>query len=218
MEGGWRLLIFVFFFRCWFGCWCWTKHQFVSKILTDILFYVQDIPQSTRTISGNNHIKWCQWEHLLDRILKGLRVRGAGLKLFRVSIENLTCHLCIGCSLPLINKGTTLCVITYIFGTSYSFRLVHSNSGIHYMYVFNATTVTWLLYFAYFYSNSNQQKKPQSNHVVPFKSNSNRSKHSKGKVLLCFSPQNSDSYYSVIGNLGADRFVLISPCANPSNS
>jgi len=22
MEGGWRLLIFVFFFRCWFGCWC----------------------------------------------------------------------------------------------------------------------------------------------------------------------------------------------------
>jgi hypothetical protein len=22
MEGRWRLLIFVFFFRCWFGCWC----------------------------------------------------------------------------------------------------------------------------------------------------------------------------------------------------
>jgi hypothetical protein len=32
----------------------------VSKILTDILFYVRDIPQSTRTISGTNHIKWCQ--------------------------------------------------------------------------------------------------------------------------------------------------------------
>jgi hypothetical protein len=28
----------------------------VSKILTDILFYVRDIPQSTRTISGTNHI------------------------------------------------------------------------------------------------------------------------------------------------------------------
>ena len=29
----------------------------VSKILTDILFYVRDIPQSKRTISGTNHIK-----------------------------------------------------------------------------------------------------------------------------------------------------------------
>jgi hypothetical protein len=32
----------------------------VSKILTDILFYVRDIPQSTRTISEYNLIKWCQ--------------------------------------------------------------------------------------------------------------------------------------------------------------
>jgi hypothetical protein len=32
----------------------------VSKILTDILFYVRDIPQSTRTISEYNLIKWWQ--------------------------------------------------------------------------------------------------------------------------------------------------------------
>jgi hypothetical protein len=32
----------------------------MSKILTDILFYVLDIPQSTRTIRGTNLIKWCQ--------------------------------------------------------------------------------------------------------------------------------------------------------------
>ena len=32
----------------------------VTKILTDILFYVLDIPQSTRTISEYNLIKWCQ--------------------------------------------------------------------------------------------------------------------------------------------------------------
>jgi hypothetical protein len=32
----------------------------VSKILTDILFYVQDIPQSRHTICGTNFIKWCQ--------------------------------------------------------------------------------------------------------------------------------------------------------------
>jgi hypothetical protein len=32
----------------------------VSKILTDILFYVRDIQQSTRTISGTNHMKCCQ--------------------------------------------------------------------------------------------------------------------------------------------------------------
>jgi hypothetical protein len=96
----------------------------VSKILTDILFYVQDIPQSTHTIRGANLIKWCQWEHLLDQILKGFRVRGAGLKLFMVSIDDLVCQLCIGCSLSLVNKGTKLCVITDIFGTSYSFWLV----------------------------------------------------------------------------------------------
>jgi hypothetical protein len=36
-----------------------------------------------------------------------------------VSIDDLSCHLCIGCSLSLINKGTKLCVITDIFGTSY---------------------------------------------------------------------------------------------------
>jgi hypothetical protein len=31
----------------------------MSKILTDILFYVRDIPQSTRTISEYYIIKWC---------------------------------------------------------------------------------------------------------------------------------------------------------------
>ena len=98
----------------------------VSKILTDILFYVRDIPQSTRTIREPNLIKWCQWEHLLDQILKGLRVRGAGLKLFMGSIDDLVCQLCIGCSLSLSNNGTKLCVITDIFGLSYSFWLVTS--------------------------------------------------------------------------------------------
>ena len=124
-EGRW---IFVFFFlwlvrllvlnktSVWSAC--------VSKILTDILFYVLDIPQSTRTISEYNLIKWCQWEHLLDRILKGLRVRGAGLKLFMVSIDDLVCQLCIGCSLSLSNNGTKLCVITDILVLSYSFWLV----------------------------------------------------------------------------------------------
>ena len=32
----------------------------VSKILTDVLFYMQDIPQSSHTICGTNLIKWCQ--------------------------------------------------------------------------------------------------------------------------------------------------------------
>jgi hypothetical protein len=35
-----------------------------------------------------------------------------------VSIDDLACHLCIGCSLSLINKGTKLFVITDIFGPS----------------------------------------------------------------------------------------------------
>ncbi len=64
---------------------------------------------------GTLSIKWCQSDHLLDRILNGLRVRAAGLKLFMVSIDNLVCQLCIGCSLSLSNNGTKLSVITDIF-------------------------------------------------------------------------------------------------------
>ncbi len=71
---------------------------YVSKILTDIFFYVTDIPYSTRTIRGTNLIKWCQRDHRLEGFLKGLRVRAAGLKLFMVSIDDLVCQLCIGCS------------------------------------------------------------------------------------------------------------------------
>ena len=44
----------------------------------------------------------------------GLRVWSAGLKVFMVSINNLVCQLCIGCSLSLSNNGTKLCVITDI--------------------------------------------------------------------------------------------------------
>jgi hypothetical protein len=38
-----------------------------------------------------------------------------------VSIDNLLCRFCIGCSLSLNNTGTKLCVIGDIFGPSYSF-------------------------------------------------------------------------------------------------
>ena len=51
----------------------------------------------------------------------GLRVRAAGLKVFMVSIDDLVCQLCIGCSLSLSNIGTKLCVITDILVLSYSF-------------------------------------------------------------------------------------------------
>ena len=39
-------------------------------------------------------------------------------KLFIVSIDNLACHLCTGCSLSLSNNGTKLCIIPDIFGSS----------------------------------------------------------------------------------------------------
>jgi hypothetical protein len=79
---------------------------------------------TTCTIRGNNLIKWCQWDHLLEGLLKGLRVRAAGLKLFIVSINDLQCQLCIGGSLRLNNNGAKLCMLTDIFVTSYSFWLV----------------------------------------------------------------------------------------------
>ena len=46
---------------------------------------------------------------------KGLRVRATGHKLFMVSIDNLVCQWCIGCSLSVSNNGTKLCIITDIF-------------------------------------------------------------------------------------------------------
>jgi hypothetical protein len=60
----------------------------VFKNIRDIFFYVTDIPNSMRTIRGNNLIPWCQWEHLLEDLIKYLRVRSAGLKLFIVSLYN----------------------------------------------------------------------------------------------------------------------------------
>jgi hypothetical protein len=83
-----------------------------------------DMPHSTRTICGTNRIFWCQRDHLLEGILKGLRVWAAGLKFYIVSmLDHLVCHLCIGGSLSLSNNGTTMCVITDILVPS-SFILV----------------------------------------------------------------------------------------------
>ena len=101
----------------------------MSKILTDIIFsYVPDIPHSTCTLMSNNLIKCCWRDHLLEGILKGLRVRAAGLlKLFIVSINDLVCQLCIGCWLSLSNNGTKLCVIPEIFFvTSYFLTGYHT--------------------------------------------------------------------------------------------
>jgi hypothetical protein len=55
---------------------------------------------------------------MLEGIPKGLRVWAAGLKHFIVSVDDLLCCLCIGCSLSLGNNGTKLCFITDIFVTS----------------------------------------------------------------------------------------------------
>jgi len=65
----------------------------------------------------------------------GLRVRAAGLKVFMVSIDDLVCQLCIGCSLSLSNNGTKLCVITDIFVLSYSFWLVPNMSVMTHSFV-----------------------------------------------------------------------------------
>ena len=44
----------------------------------------------------------------------GLRVRAAGLKVFMVSIDDLVCQLCIGCSLSLSNiSGQSCALLTY---------------------------------------------------------------------------------------------------------
>ncbi len=68
-----------------------------------------------RVICEHNLIKCCRGDDLLEGLLKGLRVRAAGLKLFLVSIDDLQCCLCIGGSLPLNNNGAKMCFITDIF-------------------------------------------------------------------------------------------------------
>ena len=98
-----------------------------AKILTDIFFYVTDIPNSTCTISEYNLIKQCWWQHLLEGILKGFRVWAAGLKLFTVFTDDLLCRWCIGRSLWLQYKWAKLALITDIFVLTYSFWLVPTN-------------------------------------------------------------------------------------------
>jgi hypothetical protein len=72
-------------------------------------------------ICEHNLIKCCMGDDLLEGLLKGLRVRAAGLKLFMVSIDDLQCCLCIGGSLHLSNNGAKMCFITDIFMLTYSF-------------------------------------------------------------------------------------------------
>ncbi len=98
--------------------------QRLVKNIRDIFFYVIDIPYSTRTIRGTNLIQRCQWDHLLEGILKGVCIWAAGLKLSIVSTDGLLCRFCIGCSLSLNYNGTKLCILRDIFGPSYSFWLV----------------------------------------------------------------------------------------------
>ncbi len=76
----------------------------------------------------HNLIKWCLWEHLLDQILKGLRVRGAGLKLSIGSIDDLLCCWCIECYAWLNNNGTKVAFLSDIFVLTYSFWLVPNST------------------------------------------------------------------------------------------
>jgi hypothetical protein len=110
----------------------------VWKIIADILFYVTDIPNSTCTITESD--KRCPREHLLEEILKGLRVWAAGLNLFIVSISNLVSCFSTRCTWWLNNNGTKLCVITDIFGTAYLFIGEYSI-----YWVFAQIKTTWTL-------------------------------------------------------------------------
>jgi len=112
-----------------------------AKILTDIFFYVTDIPNSTCTISEYNLIKQCWWQHLLEGILKGFRVWAAGLKLFTVFTDDLLCRWCIGRSLWLQYKGAKLALITDIFVLTYSFWLVPNDTK-RYQKIPNDTKLT----------------------------------------------------------------------------
>jgi hypothetical protein len=84
-----------------------------------LLFFLRDkhtmFYGRLHVICEHNLIKCCRGDDLLEGLLKDLRVRAAGLKLFIVSIDNLQCCLCIGGSLHLNNNGAKMCFITDIF-------------------------------------------------------------------------------------------------------
>jgi hypothetical protein len=123
------------------GC----ETSLVPKKLSNIFSYRPAIPHSTHTMSEHKLIKWFYWVHQWDRIPKGLRVRGAGLKLFIVSMNDLLSRLCIGYYVWLNNYGAKLAIIGNIFVLTYSFWLVLVSSGqvqrVEYEYFCALTTV-----------------------------------------------------------------------------
>ena len=57
-------------------------------------------------------------------LLRNFRVRGAGLKLLRVTLSDLLFHICIGCIWRRCNYSVKLDLIVDIFVLQSSFRLV----------------------------------------------------------------------------------------------
>ena len=97
----------------------------LSKILTDIFFYVTDIPHSRCTTCGTNLIKWCQRDHLLEGLVKGLRVRVAGLKLSSWCLSTICCVNCalgalcpLGCDCDFFSSHTNTQIYKSLFSIS----------------------------------------------------------------------------------------------------
>ncbi len=108
-----------------FVCACVEEKQRVHVKNHSWIFFLRD--RQTKFYLYYNWFesdKRCPREHILEEILKGLRVWAAGLYLFVVSISNRVCCFSTGCTWWLNNSGTKLCIITDIFGTAYSFWLV----------------------------------------------------------------------------------------------
>ena len=66
--------------------------DFEAKKITDIFFYAQNIPISTRNHGRSSCRKRCMGDLLLGCFLDELMSCRAGLKLFRTFLRDLQCH------------------------------------------------------------------------------------------------------------------------------
>ena len=103
--------------------------DFEAKKITDIFFYVQNIPISTRIHGRSLCRKRCLGDLLLRCFLDWLMSCRAGLKLFRTSLRGLQCHIGPSSMLSRHYTGAKSGKITDIIVIFHEFWLVPYHIG-----------------------------------------------------------------------------------------
>jgi hypothetical protein len=109
--------------------------DFEAKKITDIFFYVQNIPISTRIHGRSLCRKRCLGDLLLRCFLDWLMSCRAGLKLFRTSLRGLQCHIGPSSMLSRHYTGAKSGKITDIIVIFHEFWLVPKGTNLNFYVV-----------------------------------------------------------------------------------